>query len=119
MAIEIDDTGARIGGFIIRLACGLLGLGMIAAFAYGLISWLRDSSGYVSVWTAMIGDNPLTSGMWVYRSGYHSLWRLTPDGMLPAVCAMFLSVSAIAAAIFHRPGLYFVVIGLIFTLLYL
>ena len=40
MAIEIGEMDGRIGGFIIRLACGLSGIVGIVMLSYGLISWL-------------------------------------------------------------------------------
>lgn len=42
MAIEIGEMDGRIGGFIIRLACGLSGIVGIVMLSYGLISWLKD-----------------------------------------------------------------------------
>ena len=47
MAFEVSEMDGKVGGVIIRLACGLLGIVGIAMLADGFISWLKDSSAYV------------------------------------------------------------------------
>ena len=65
MAIEIGEMDGRIGGFIIRLACGLSGIVGIVMLSYGLISWLKDGSEY----TFADGDRiPIVGGGFVEAS---------------------------------------------------
>lgn len=62
MTIPIFGTnhcrGHKNGGLIIRLVCGLFGLVGIWALVNGLVSWLKDSSAYPSIWNASVGDVP-------------------------------------------------------------
>ena len=114
MAIEISEMDGKIGGFIIRLACGLLEIAGVGAFVAGLVSWLWDSAAYASIWNAMVGDEPycrLAFGRSVLMGG-GILWKMTPNGMLPALCEMFLAVSALVAAFFNRLWMYCVVVAL-------
>jgi hypothetical protein len=116
MAIEISDMDGKIGGLIIRLACGLLGMVGIVMLTDGLISWVKDNSVYASIWNAMVGDEPYCRfpfGRTVLMGG-GLLWRQTPNGMLPALCEICLSFFALAAALFHRFWLYCIVAVLIF-----
>lgn len=116
MAIEISEMDGKIGGFIVRLACGLLGIAGVVVLVAGLVSWLGDSAAYASIWTAMVGDEPycrLAFGRSVLMGG-GVLWKMTPNGMLPALCEMFLAVSALVAALFNRFWMYCVVVALMF-----
>lgn len=58
MAIEIGEMDGKIGGLIIRLACGVLGIAGIVTLTDGLISWIRDTSAPPSLWRALAGDEP-------------------------------------------------------------
>lgn len=116
MAIEIGEMDGRIGGFIIRLACGLSGIVGIVMLSYGLISWLKDGSEYTSIWSALVGDEPyysLAFGRSI-RLGGGFLWKQTPSGMLPALCEICLSLFALAAALFNRLWMYCIVVALMF-----
>ena len=107
MAIEIGEMDGRIGGFIIRLACGLSGIVGIVVLSYGLISWLKDGSEYASIWSALVGDEPYCSlafGRSV-RLGGGFLWKQTPSGM---------SLFSLAAALFNRLWMYCIVVALMF-----
>lgn len=118
MAIEIGEMDGKIGGLIIRLACGVLGIAGIVTLTDGLISWIRDTSAHPSLWKALAGDEPYCSfpfGRSV-RMGGGFLWRQTPTGMLPALCGISLSFSACAAALFNRLWLYCIVVVLMFLL---
>ena len=110
MAFEVSEIDGKIGWVIIRLACGLMGIVGIVMIADGFISWLRDSSAYASIWNALIGDEPYCSfsGRSV-RVGGGYLWKMTPNGMLPALCDICLSCSALIAAIFNRLWMYGIV----------
>ena len=115
MAFEVSEIDGKIGATIIRLACGLSGIVGIAMLSYGLISWLKDGSAYASIWNALIGDEPYCSlafGRSV-RLGGGFLWKMTPNGMLPAICAICLSCSALIAAIFNRLWMYCIIMLLI------
>ena len=115
MAIEVGEIDGRVGGIIIRLACGVIGIVGLVALGEGFISWLRDGSQYASIWNALVGDEPYCSfplGRSV-RMGGGFLWKMTPNGMLPALCAMCLSCFALAAAIFSRLWMYCVVVALL------
>ena len=103
MAIEIGEMDGRIGGFIIRLACGLSGIVGIVMLSYGLISWLKDGSEYTSIWSALVGDEPYCSLAFgrSIRLGGGFLWKQTPSGMLPALCEICLSLFALAASLFN------------------
>ena len=116
MSIEIGEMDGRIGGFIIRLACGLSGIVGIAMLSYGLISWPKDGSEYVSIWSALVGDEPYCSFAFgrSIRLGGGFLWKQSPNGMLPALCEVCLSLFALAAALFNRLWMYFIVVALIF-----
>ena len=115
MAFEASETDGKIGVTIMRLACGLLGIAGIVILSDGFISWLRDSSAHASIWNALIGDEPycsLTLGRSV-RFGGGYLWKMTPNGMLPAICAICLSCSSLIAAIINRWWMYCIVVLLI------
>ena len=118
MAIEIGEMDGKIGGAVIRLACGLLGIVGVVMLTVGLISWMRDNSAYASVWNALAGDEPYCSFAFgrSVRMGGGFLWKQTPNGMLPALCEICLSVSALAAALFNRFWLYCMVVALVFIL---
>ena len=110
MAFEVSEIDGKIGWVIIRLACGLMGIVGIVMIADGFISWLRDSSAYASIWNALIGDEPYCS--FVFKSvrlGGGPLWKMTPNGMLPALCEICLYFAMVAAAIFNRLSMYFIV----------
>ena len=110
MAFENNEAANKIGGIIIRLACGLIGIVGIVAVAAGFISWLRDSSQYASVWSAIVGDEPycrLVCGS--IRMGGGLLWEKTPNGMLPALCVLSLYGFSLGAAIFNRMWIYCIV----------
>ena len=117
MAIEIGEMDGKIGWLIIRLACGLLGIVGIVMLADGLISWMRDNSAYASIWNALSGDEPYCSLAFgrSIRMGGGFLWKQTPNGMLPALCKICLSFSALAASLFNRFWLYCVVVALMFV----
>ena len=111
MALEFSEMDGKIGGAIIRLFCGLLGVVGIVTLADGFISWLRDGSAYASIWNALIGDEPycsFASGRSI-RLGGGFLWKMTPNGMLPALCKTCLSCSALIAAISNRLWMYYIV----------
>ena len=111
MAIEVSEIDGRIGGIVIRLVCGLIGIVGIVELGDGLISWLRDGSQFASIWNALAGDEPYCSfplGRSV-RMGGGFLWKMTPNGMLPALCAICLSCFALVAAVFNRLWMYCVV----------
>ncbi len=116
MAIEISEMDGKIGGLIIRLACVLLGIAGTVVLTYGLISWMRDNSAYASIWNALVGDEPYCSLAFgsIVRMGGGLLWKQTPNGMLPALWAICLSFSALAAALFNRLWLYCIVVALMF-----
>ena len=117
MAFEISEIDGNIGITIIRLVCGLIGIVGIVILSDGFISWLSDSSAYASIWDALIGDEPYCSlafGRSV-RLGGGFLWKMTPNGMLPAICAISLSCSALIAAIFNRLWMYCIIMPLIIT----
>lgn len=110
MAFEVSEIDGKIGGVIIRLVCGLIGIVGIVMIADGFISWLRDSSAYASIWNALIGDEPYCSFVFKgVRLGGGPLWKMTPNGMLPALCAICLHCSALIAAIFNRLWMYCIV----------
>ena len=111
MAFEVSEIDGKIGGAIIRLACGLLGSAGIVMLADGFISWLRDGSAYASIWNALVGDEPYCSFAFgrSIRLGGGFLWKMTPNGMLPALCEICLSLFALAAALFNRLWMYCIV----------
>lgn len=114
MAFEVGEIDGKIGLAIIRLVCGLLGIVGVVSLSCGLVSWLRDSSAYASIWNALIGDEPYCS--FVFKSvrlGGGFLWNMTPNGMLPALCAICLSCFVLVAAIFNRLWMYCIVALLI------
>ena len=110
MAFEFREIDGTIGVAILRIVCGLLGIVGLVVLACGFISWLMDSSAYASIWNALIGDEPYCSfsGRSV-RFGGGCLWKMTPNGMLPALCDICLSCSALIAAIFNRLWMYGIV----------
>ena len=116
MAFEVSEIDGKIGVTIIRLACGLLGIAGILMLAHGFISWLRDSSAYASIWNALIGNEPYCRfevfGRGI-RLGGGFLWKMTPNGMLPALCEICLSCSALLAAIFNHLWMYWIIMLLI------
>ena len=116
MAIEIGEMDGKIGGAVIRLACGLLGIVGVVMLTVGLISWMRDNSAYASIWNALVGDEPYCSFAFgrSVRMGGGFLWKQTPNGMLPALCEIGFSFSALAAALFNRFWLYSIVAVLMF-----
>ena len=116
MAIEISEVDGKIGVAIIRLACGLVGIVGIVMLTDGLISWMRDSSAYASIWNALVGDEPYCSFQFgrILRLGGGFLWKQTPNGMLPALHKICFSFSALAAALFNRLWLYCLVMALCF-----
>ena len=116
MAIEISEIDSKIGGIVIRLACGLLGIVGIVMLTDGLVSWMKDSSAYASIWNALVGDEPYCSFAFgrSVRMGGGALWKQTPNGMLPALCEICLSVFALLAALFNRLWLYCIVAVLMF-----
>ena len=93
MAIEIGEMDGKIGGAIIRLACGLLGIAGTMMLTYGLISWMRDSSAYTSIWNVLAGDEPYCRFAFgrSMRMDEGFLWKQTPHGMFPALCEIGLS----------------------------
>ena len=111
MVFETSEVDGKIGVIIIRLACGLLGIAGIVMLADGFISWLRDSSEYASIWNAMVGDEPYCRVGYLggIRFGGGYLWKVTPNGMLPALCEICLYFAMVAAAIFNRLSMYFIV----------
>ena len=116
MNIEIGEFDGKIGVFIIRLACGLFGLALFVSLSAGFVSWLRDSSAYTSIWNALVGDEPYCRlvGKSVCMGGGR-LWKMTPDGMVPAFFDMGLSVLLLCAAIFNRLWIYLFVAALLFV----
>lgn len=118
MTFEIGEMDGKIGGLVIRLACGLLGIVGAVMLTDGFISWMRDGSAFASIWNALVGDEPYCSFAFgrSVRMGGGFLWKQTPNGMLPALCEIGLSFSALAAAILNRLGLYCVVVVLMFLL---
>ena len=117
MAFEVSEIDGKIGGAIIRLVCGLLGIVGIVMLSDGFISWLRDSSAYASIWNALIGDEPYCSFAWgrSVRLGGGFLWKMTPNGMLPALSVICLSCSSLISAIFNRLWMYCSVVLLIIS----
>lgn len=113
MSIEVREYDRDIGMFILRLIFGLIGIVGLIALVDGLVDWLGDRSAYASVWCALVGDEPYCR---VERSGVGlgggTLWRLTPNGLLPACHEICLSVASLATAIFSRWWLYALVVGL-------
>ena len=108
MTPEVGETDYRIGTFIIRLFCGIVGV-------VGLVSWLEDRSAYTSLWTALVGDEPYgrVGSLGGFRLGGGKFWRLTPNGLLPACGELCLWVASLAAALFHRWWLYALMVGLL------
>ena len=105
MAFEIGETDVKISGTIIRLACGLVGFAGIVMIADGFVFWLRDCSAHVSIWNAIADDEPYCSFTFLGRSlrlGGGFLWDVSPNGMLPALCNICFSCSALVAAVFNR-----------------
>ena len=117
MPFEVSEMDGKIGLAIIRIVCGLLGVVGIVMLADGFVSWLRDSSAYASIWNALIGDEPYCSFSFPFghsvRLGGGFLWKMTPNGMLPALCEICLSCSALIAAIFNRLWMYCIVVLLL------
>ena len=117
MNVEIGEIDGRIGWIVVRLVCGLFGLYGIVMLSIGLISWLRDSSAYPSVWNAMVGYEPYCR---IVRHGVNLgggiLWKTTPNGMLPAFWCVGLSVLLIAASLFNRLWIYLFAVLMMFYL---
>ena len=84
----------------------------------GLVSWLEDRSACTSLWTALVGDEPYgrVGRLGGFRLGGGKLWRLTPNGLLPACRDLCLWVASLAAALFHRRWLYALMVGLLFLM---
>lgn len=118
MTFEVGETDYRIGMFIIRLFCGIAGVAGLVGLLVGLVSWLEDRSAYTSLWTALVGNEPYgrVGGLGGFRLGGGKLWRLTPNGLLPACNALCLSGVSLAAALFHRWWLYAFMVGLLFLM---
>ena len=118
MPVEVGETDYRIGTFLIRLFCGIAGVACLVGMVVGLVSWLEDRSAYTSLWTALVGDEPYcrVGRIWGFRLGGGKLWRLTPNGLLPACNVLCLSVVSLAAALFHRWWLYALMVGLLFLM---
>ena len=115
MTPEVGETDYRIGTFIIRLFCGIVGVVGLVGIVVGLVSWLEDRSAYTSLWTALVGDEPYgrAGSLGGFRLGGGKLWRLTPNGLLPACGELCLWVASLAAALFHRWWLYALMVGLL------
>lgn len=118
MTPEVGETDYRIGTFIIRLFCGIVGVVGLVGMVVGLVSWLEDRSAYTSLWTALVGDEPYgrVSRLGGFRLGGGKFWRLTPNGLLPACSNLCLWVASLASALFHRWWLYALMVGLLFLM---
>lgn len=99
--------------FILRLFLGFVGIVGLVALVDGLVAWLGDRSAYASIWNALVGDEPYCRIGWRGAGmGGGMLWRMTPNGLLPACHEICLSVTSLAAAIFNRGWLYVLIVGL-------
>jgi len=114
MAFEVREYDQSIGMFILRLFLGFVGIAGLVALVAGLVAWLGDSSAYASIWSALVGDEPYCRvGRFGVSMGGGMLWRMTPNGLLPACHEICLSVASLATALFNRGWLYVLTVGLL------
>lgn len=113
--MEVGEFDGKVAGIVIRLAFGVFGVVGVVSLLGGLCSWLNGNSADVSIWQAMVGDEPYCRFVFGHvQMGGGYLWRMTPDGMLPAICGLALAVSAVSAAVFNRLWIYIVAAVLMF-----
>ena len=107
MAFEVREYDRSIGMLILRLFFGFVGIVGLVALVDGLVAWFGDRSAYASIWNALVGDEPYGRVGWRgvgFAGG--ALWRMTPNGLLPACHEISLSIVSLATAFFNRGWLY-------------
>ena len=113
--MEVGEFDGKMAGIVIRLVFGVFGVVSLVSLLSGLCSWLSGNSTHVSIWQAMVGDEPYCRIVFGHiQVGGGDLWRMTPDGRLTAICSFALAVLAVSAAVFNRLWIYCIVVVLMF-----
>ena len=103
MAYEFGEMDARIFVAILRIVCAVVGIACLVEWGGGLMSWLGNDSSQTSIWKAMVGEEPYCRlSFRSVQMGGGILWKMTPNGMLPALNLIGFSLSVLWAAIYSR-----------------
>ena len=106
MDLDIDEMDGKIAFFILRVVGVVLGVCILMSFGRGLFSWFENRAAFDSIWQALIGDEPYCRVVFSrsVRLGGGILWRISPNGMLPALNELFLALFSLTAAVFCCRG---------------
>ena len=103
---ESNEVDAKIGSFIARVACAVLGLCWMVSIGSRLMAWFGGDARFPTVWLALAGERTYEwSRMWGWHYGC-AYWSISPSGVIPALFNVALSILLVAAAAFHRLWIY-------------
>jgi hypothetical protein len=106
MLLETNQVDMAIGGFIVRVVCFLIGVGMVVAFVSNLIAWHDGDPGISNIWQALGGTRDNTPFEFHRRGFARLLFIWSPDGVLTGIFHVLFCLASFDVAIRGNIGAY-------------
>lgn len=110
---DSNEMDAKIGSFIARVACAVLGLCGMVSIGRRLVAWVGGDARFPTIWLALAGERTYHwRRIWGLSCGEY--WSISPSGVIPALFNVALPILLVAAAAFHRPWIYVLLLVVFF-----